>query len=104
MKIQNKPFYGNIFIKKDAVNKNFIKESKNSKKSSKSQDPSSEILDKIEKLKKQLSNLQKKIALLSSNKDEASKELIALLNAQCGQINAQILSLFEQLLKGNLRV
>ncbi|ASM40504.1 hypothetical protein CSPB12327_02965 [Campylobacter sp. RM12327] len=103
MKIQNTHFYDNIFVNSDKIKQNSIKEGLKTEESVKPKDPIAEIWNKIEKLKKQLSNLQARIAKLSSNKDEASKELVAQLNVQCGQINAQILALFEQLLKGNVK-
>lgn len=103
MKIQNTDFYDKVFVNPDKMRQNSMKESSKSKESKKPKDPVAEILDKIEKLKKQLSDLQARIAKLSSNKDEASKELVVQLNVRCGQINAQILALLEQLLKGNVK-
>lgn len=104
MKVENASFHDKIFVNSDKIKQNPIKEGSKTEESKKPKDPTAEIWNKIEKLKKQLSNLQAMIAKLSSNKDEASKELVAQLDAQCGQINAQILALFEQLLKGNVKV
>lgn len=100
MKVENTSFYENYSIMTQGIENDLKKESEGTKESSKQKDPTSDIWNKIEKLKKQLSDLQAKIAHLSSNTDDASRELLAQLNAQCGTINAQILALFEQLLSG----
>lgn len=100
MKVENTSFYENSSIITQEVKNDLTKHSEDVKESTRQKDSTADIWNKIEKLKKQLSNLQARIAQLSSNTDDASRELLAQLNAQCGTINAQILALFEQLLGG----